>query len=167
MLCEECQKNSASVVITVMTGNETTTRHLCQGCVEKMEKSFAKGDMSSFLSSLLSILSKQPKEETVKCDVCGLSYEEFQNSGKLGCAHCYEVFSDQLKPLLLRVHGRSQHAGRVPRGHEQTRELEQCIEVLKTRMDQAVLAENFEEAASLRDEIRSLMENLNAEVKPQ
>lgn len=167
MLCEECQKNPASVVITVMTGNETTTRHLCQACVENMEKSFAKGDMSSFLSSLLNILSKQPKEEAIKCDVCGLSYEEFQNSGKLGCAHCYDVFADQLKPLLLRVHGRSQHAGRVPQGHEQARELEQCIQELKNRMDMAVVAENFEEAASIRDEIRSLIERQNAEVKPQ
>lgn len=167
MLCEECKKNPATVVITVMTGNETTTRHLCQECVEKIETSFAKGDMSSFLSSLLSILSKEPKEEAVRCDVCGLTYEEFQNSGKLGCAHCYEVFAGKLKPLLLRVHGRSQHAGRVPKSHQQERSFEQCILELKTKMEMAVLSENFEEAATLRDKIRAMTDQQNAEVKPQ
>jgi len=167
MLCEECQKNPATVMITVLSGNETTIRHLCQECVEKMEVSIAKGDVSTFLSSLLNILSREPKQAALHCDACGLTYAEFQSSGKLGCAHCYDVFSDQLKPLLLRVHGRSQHAGRVPGAHREERAFAQCIQDLKTRMDQAVCAENFEQAAALRDEIRSLIDKQNAEVKPQ
>lgn len=168
MLCEECKKNPATVSVTVLTGNGTTTRHLCQECVEKMETSIAKGDMSSFLSSLISILSQQhQEEEALRCEVCGLTYDEFQSSGKLGCAHCYEAFSEQLKPLLLRVHGRSQHAGRVPAGCDEVRALEASILSLKARMDQAVQVENFEEAAALRDEIRALVDKQNAEVHPQ
>ena len=167
MLCEECHQNPATVSITVMTGEGTATRHLCQECVEKMENSFAQGDMSGFLSSLLNILSKQPQEESPRCEVCGLTYEEFQNAGKLGCANCYKAFSEQLKPLLLRVHGRSQHAGRVPKGSEQARALEQNLLALKARMDQAVQMENFEEAAALRDEIRTLTDKQKAEVHPQ
>ena len=167
MLCEECHKNPATVVITVLAGNETTTRHLCPECMEKMEKSIATGDMSSFLSALLSVLSREPREEALRCSACGLSYAEFQNTGKLGCAHCYVDFAKQLKPLLVRVHGRSQHAGRVPRSREDQRKLEQCLSALRTRMEQAVNAENFEEAASLRDEIRALVEKQQAEVHPQ
>ena len=167
MLCEECNKNPATVLITVMSGNDTTIRHLCQECVEKMETSIAKGDMSTFLSALLNILSREPKQATLRCDICGLSYEEFQNSGKLGCAHCYQTFSEQLKPLLLRVHGRSQHAGRVPSSHQNERAIARCLAELKERMEQAVSSENFEEAASLRDEIRALIEKQKAEVHPQ
>ena len=167
MLCEECNKNPATVVITVMTNNETTTRHLCQECVAKMESSFEKGDMNTFLTSLLSILSHQSKESTLRCSACGLSYEEFQNTGKLGCAQCYHDFADQLRPLLLRVHGRSQHAGRVPNGYVKEREFELCIMELKAKMEQAVNTENFEEAATLRDEIRALTEKQNTEVHPQ
>ena len=167
MLCEECNQNQATVVITVLSGNETTTRHLCQDCVKKMETSFANGDMSTFLSSLLSILSKAPREASLTCDACGLTYEEFQNTGKLGCAKCYKTFADQLKPLLTRVHGRSQHAGRVPAGQKQVQNLEHCITTLRERMDQAVASENFEEAAALRDEIRTLTDQQHAEVNPQ
>ncbi len=168
MLCEECKKNPATVVITVLSGNGTTVRHLCQECVEKMETSIAKGELSSFLSSLLNILSKEPKkEETLRCDACGLTYEEFQNTGRLGCAECYKVFAGQLKPLLLRVHGRSQHAGRVPADREQERAFELNISKLKERMDKAVIEENFEAAAALRDEIKALTEKQKAEAKAQ
>lgn len=156
MLCEECNKNQATVVVTVMTGNGTTTRHLCKECVEKMESSIAKGDMSSFLSSLLNLLSKEAQKDTLKCDACGLTYDEFLKTGKLGCTQCYKVFADQLKPLLLRVHGRNQHAGRVPENRREEHELEQQISSLKAKMDEAVSTEKFEEAASLRDEIRVL-----------
>lgn len=165
MLCEECNQNQATVVVTVMTGNGTTTRHLCKECVEKMESSIAKGDMSSFLSSLLNLLSKETKEETLKCDACGLTYDEFLKTGKLGCTQCYKVFAEQLKPLLLRVHGRNQHAGRVPENRREERELEQQILVLKTRMEEAVTAENFEEAATLRDEIKALAEQQKVRAK--
>lgn len=166
MLCEECKKNQATVAITVMAGSETTTRHLCQECVAKMETSFAQGDMSGFLSSLLSILSKPSAEASLQCDACGLTYTEFQNGGKLGCAHCYQAFSQQLEPLLLRVHGRSQHAGRVPKQHEKVRELALCIANLKAKMDKAVSEEHFEEAASLRDEIRAMIARQTTEVHP-
>lgn len=168
MLCEECNKNPATVVITVMSGNGAATRHLCKDCLEKMETSFAKGDMSSFLAALSSILSKEPKKaETIRCDACGLTYEEFLSTGKLGCTQCYKAFADQLKPLLLRVHGRNQHAGRAPANRREERAFELCISELKTRMDQAVAEENFEMAASLRDEIHTLTEKQNAEVHPQ
>ena len=167
MLCEECRQNPATVVITVLTGQETTTRHLCQDCVEKIENSSAQGDVSSFLSSLLSILSRQPKEETLRCSACGLTYEDFQTSGKLGCAQCYQDFSKQLAPLLQRVHGRTQHAGRVPKSHSKERELADSITALKARMDEAVGLEDFEQAAAIRDEIRALVEKQSAEVHPQ
>ena len=167
MLCEECRQNPATVVITVLTGQETTTRHLCQDCVEKIENSIAQGDVSSFLSSLLSILSRQPKEETLRCSACGLTYEDFQTSGKLGCAQCYQDFSKQLAPLLQRVHGRTQHAGRVPTNREAETRLQHSILELKDKMDHAVQEENFEEAAALRDQIRALTEPQSTEVKPQ
>lgn len=170
MLCEDCHKNQATVIITVTTGGETTTRHLCPECMKKMESSFAQGDVQGFLSSLLSMLSAQPEAQeapALKCSGCGLTYEEFQRTGKLGCAQCYHDFAEQLRPLLLRIHGRSQHAGRTPHGGtqsaEQPGESEQRLNELHARMDQAVAAENFEEAARLRDEIRALTEKPSVE----
>ncbi len=107
------------------------------------------------------------RETALTCDACGLTYDEFLRTGKLGCTRCYQVFSEQLKPLLLRVHGRNQHAGRVPPGREKERELEQCLSGLRAQMDKAVNDENFEQAAVLRDEIKALCDRQNAEANPQ
>lgn len=156
MLCEECNKNQATVVITVTTGGEITTRHLCQECMKKMEISFAQGDVQSFLTSLLALLSAEAKGAKLTCSGCGLSYSAFQQTGKLGCAQCYQDFAEELRPLLARIQGRSQHAGRMPAGHENEKAREQTIGELRKRMEKAVTLENFEEAAQLRDEIRVL-----------
>lgn len=166
MLCEDCGKNQASVVITVTTGGQSTTRHLCAACMEKMKQSFTQGDVQSFLSSLLQLLNNEPAAPSLSCSGCGLSYAEFQHTGKLGCAQCYRDFAEELRPLLLRIHGRSQHAGRVPPSREKARELEQCVDELRGKMDKAVAEENFEMAARLRDEIRAITERRQTEGQP-
>ncbi len=166
MLCEDCRKNQATVVITVTAGGDITTRHLCQECMKKMETSFAQGDVQGFLSSLLSLISAQPKGPSLTCSGCGLTYAEFQRTGKLGCAQCYHDFAEELSPLLSRIHGRSQHAGRTPANQPPAPSLEGSIETLRERMEKAVLVENFEEAAKLRDEIRALTEAGASEGEP-
>lgn len=165
MLCEECGQNPASVVITVLVNGETATRHLCKGCVSKIQNSIQQGDIQSFLSSLMSSISQAEKAPQLTCSKCHLTYEEFQKTGKLGCAHCYEDFREQLKPLLLRIHGRSQHAGRMPMLNAQVQEKKKMIASLRSRMDLAVAAENFEEAAVLRDQLRQLTINAGEECK--
>ena len=131
--------------------------------MKKMELNLVKGDIQSFLSSVLSVLGNEKKTEeqpTVVCSSCGLSYQEFEHTGRLGCAQCYRDFADQLKPSLQKIHGRTQHAGRRPKAYvpDPQDELNQRVNELRKLMDEAVAAENFEEAARLRDELRSLTE---------
>ena len=162
MLCEECGKNQATVSITVTTGNGVKTRRLCPECMKKMELSLAKGDIQSFLSSIMSVLSNEKKEEKpdITCSACGLTYAEFEHTGRLGCAQCYRDFSSQLKPMLQKIHGRTQHAGRKPTAFvpDPQDELNAKMHELRQKMDEAVAAENFEDAAMYRDELRRLSE---------
>jgi len=163
MLCEECGKNQATVSITVTTGSGTKTRRLCPECMKKMEFNLAKGDIQSFLSSVLSVLGNEKKAEApaIVCSSCGLSFAEFEHTGRLGCAQCYRDFAQQLKPSLQKIHGRTQHAGRKPKAYvpDPRDELNQQMNELRKQMDEAVAAENFEEAARLRDELRTLSES--------
>jgi len=121
------------------------------------------GDVQSFLSALLALLSAEPKGPKLTCSGCGLSYSSFQQTGRLGCAQCYQDFAEELRPLLARIQGRSQHAGRTPVGHEKEETRIQTIGELRKRMEKAVSLENFEEAAQLRDEIRVLSERTETE----
>lgn len=160
MLCEECKKNQATVSITVTAGGEMTTRHLCPDCMKAMENQLAKGDIQSFLSSILTLMSTaQPNEEQSPiCEACGFRYSDFERTGKLGCAQCYRAFSEQLKPLLQRIHGRTQHAGRRPAAYTPSAKdaLDAQLARLRQKMEEAVASENFEDAAKYRDELRAL-----------
>lgn len=166
MLCEECGKNQATVSITVSAGGEVSTRRLCPECMKKMQFSLVNGDIQGFLSSVLSVLGSGHKSEehSAVCSGCRLSYAEFERTGRLGCAQCYRDFSDQLKPLLQRIHGRAQHAGRRPVAFTPSPEDERAARAneLRQKMDEAVASENFEDAAKYRDELRKLTEESGA-----
>lgn len=157
MMCEECGQNPATVILALNVNGESTQKHLCAACMDKLKDSFSKGDLQSFLSSILSdIATADTAAPDLRCSRCGLSYREFKKSGRLGCAQCYQDFREQLNPMLLRIHGRSQHAGRMPRVSQKEQEQQQLLADLRKRMEEAVSKENFEEAALLRDQIKQL-----------
>ncbi|MBE5813774.1 MAG: hypothetical protein E7320_01025 [Clostridiales bacterium] len=181
MICDECGKNPAVFSVTITSGGETSNRHLCNECMKKMESGFTQGNIPSFLSSILGMLGAAHKqEEQTVCSHCGLSYSEFERTGRLGCAMCYQDFQKELKPMLQRIHGSSQHVGRFPTGYTPASEesipagmdaapaepkeptalelRQKQIEELRQKMDEAVAVENFEAAAHYRDEIRALSE---------
>ena len=175
MLCDECGKNPAVFSVTIASGGGVSNRHLCAECMKKMESSLTQGNIHSFLSSIMSMLSPtQAENNELKCSHCGLSYSDFERSGKLGCAGCYESFQEKLKPMLQRIHGSSQHVGRTPACAAETQTdpepekveqmptqqelLQQRMDELKQKMDEAVAVENFEAAAQYRDEMRALLQ---------
>lgn len=164
MICEQCNKNQAKIMVSMIVQGKKINRYLCQSCLNKIKEDFQLGDIEGFLSSLISHLPQTPKEKELTCSVCGLNYSEFQRSGKLGCANCYKDFKPQLEPMLRRIHGRNHHAGRIPArfektllsAEEETLTMEEQINRLKKDMQKAILKENFERAAQLRDEIKAL-----------
>lgn len=159
MLCEECKQHEASVLISLVVNGQNTTKHLCSDCMKRLQTNFAKGDIQSLLSSILSTMTTAKEEEAaLKCSRCGLSFKEFQETGRLGCAQCYHDFSQQLKPMLLRIHGRSQHSGRVPIEARGERERMDAIAQLRAQMERAIYDENFEDAAVLRDKLKELLQ---------
>lgn len=57
MLCEECKLREASFTVSVLVGEEVTTRHLCQECMEKMNMDLASGNIRNLLSTLLNAIT--------------------------------------------------------------------------------------------------------------
>jgi protein arginine kinase activator len=80
--------------------------------------------------------------------------------GRLGCSVCYTVFAAQLAAPLQILHGRVTHAGRVSAGYKARKETERRLLDLRERLRLAVSAEEYEQAAALRDEIRGLEASL-------
>lgn len=97
-----------------------------------------------------------------RCPKCSITWDRLRQDGRAGCAHCYEVFADQLHEVMQRVQHAPQHHGKKPRAAEKRRNrLEHLrarrdhrLEMLNRRLDEAVRAEKYEEAAKLRDQIK-------------
>ncbi|QGJ71145.1 Nucleotide excision repair protein, with UvrB/UvrC motif [Planctomycetales bacterium 10988] len=122
--------------------------------VDQMEAP-SPSDLAEFASQM-SLESPAEATQSVKCSVCGISFQEFRQSGRLGCPHDYEAFQKELEPLLLNVHGASEHQGKQPKRFPfDTGERTQLI-VLRKEMASAVEKEDYERASELRDRIRDL-----------
>jgi protein arginine kinase activator len=96
----------------------------------------------------------------LRCPTCGLTYNQFSKIGRFGCGDCYKTFRERLTPLLRRIHGHSSHRGKIPERTKGALKISRDLEKLKEELAQKVRAEEFEEAARLRDQIRSLQERL-------
>jgi protein arginine kinase activator len=165
MLCQNCGKNEATTHIKRVVNGDMTETHLCASCAEHL----GYGDMFSgfgfnlddFFGGLLGedvpMLGAAEHEE--KCPKCGCTFSDIAKSGKLGCADCYRKFYDQLLPSLQRIHGKIKHTGKramVPHV-ESSKELKiNPVVKLKEDLQKAIEAQNFEEAAVLRDRIKEM-----------
>jgi len=176
MPCENCHDREAVIHLTQIVNNSVTTMHLCEPCAA--EKGVETGaSVAKFpLGDFLATLGKGGTSETseagldVACPGCGATLRDFRQTGRLGCAVCYESFEVHLRDLLRRLHGSTRHEGEGYRSETGDRrtdpettpdarrptpessELEQLRESLRL----AVEAEDFETAAELRDRIRVL-----------
>jgi protein arginine kinase activator len=162
MICENCQERIASVHFTQVVNNKKVEMHLCKQCAK--EKGHISLDLTidinDFLKGIFGIGNSSPYYNlgplSLSCDKCGMSYEEFQKSGKFGCAKCYETYGDGIKPLLKRLHGSIEHHGKAPKLTSESCSVSKEIESLKALLQKAIEKEEYEKAAEIRDKIKSM-----------
>ena len=157
--CEECGERKAVVHLTQMVKNKMMVVHLCDVCAAEKGLDTSPG-ASSPLTDFIAQMGgapPAPSDPPVRCDFCGLSYADFKDVGRLGCPQCWSAFREPLEKLIRRIHGSTRHLGKVylPPDPSAT-EVEKRLEGLRSRLERAVDAEDFERAAELRDEIRTL-----------
>jgi protein arginine kinase activator len=133
--------------------------HVCEQCANEKED-VVPFSFSNILAGLMDFTSgpglAPSAQKQIKCPSCGLNYEEFKKTGRFGCSQCYSSFGDRLEPLIKRIHGNTQHTGKVPKRTGGIIRVRRDIEKLKYELKRAVENEQFEKAAELRDKIKSL-----------
>ena len=90
------------------------------------------------------------------CPKCGITFHEFRQQGRLGCAHDYDFFQRELEPLLSNIHGEKLHTGKRPRTAGAEALVRAELNRLKEQMREAVDKEQYELASRLRDQIRKM-----------
>jgi protein arginine kinase activator len=93
---------------------------------------------------------------TQKCPVCGFTQADFKKTGRLGCSACYETFGEGLNSLLKAMHKGTEHVGKFPQRAHREIEMKDKMRSLTEDLQKAVAEENYEGAASIRDQIRQL-----------
>ncbi|HLA91851.1 MAG TPA: UvrB/UvrC motif-containing protein [Gemmatimonadaceae bacterium] len=160
MLCDQCRERDAVLNLTQIQNNAVTQVHLCEKCAAERgietTVSAPKHPLGDFLQAVQQQALQLPGD-AARCAYCGTSLRDFRASGRLGCPHCYGAFEQSLRDLLRRVHGSAKHVGRrydVP--DPESLERGATLSELRTRLQQAIQGEEFEAAAALRDQIRTL-----------
>lgn len=158
MKCQKCSRIATLHITEILSESEYEEHHLCEECAQQYLYE-PQTDLSTPPSALAS-LEEEPGLEILgqQCPVCGLKFMEFRSTGRLGCAHDYEAFREDLIPLLENIHGDTTHCGKVPRRLPQARETWSELVELRKQLQQAIGREDYEEAAQLRDRIRQLEE---------
>jgi protein arginine kinase activator len=162
MLCQICGKTAASVHFTEIHDNKMSEIHVCERCAE--EKGLHtparkhKFDIADLLADMVDSMTTTEEERVghVQCPNCSLLYSQFRETGRVGCAECYNAFKFQLRPLLRRIHGsvdcKAKHPARSGGDLSRARQLQR----LHDELQRLVEHEEFERAAAVRDEIRKL-----------
>ena len=172
MFCEQCKKRPATVFYTEILDKRYSQVNLCQECAQDkgINLSPLKSDFSlaDFLEGAVqggenkTDLAEDWEKSSLVCPQCGITYGEFKREGFFGCAECYSTFRKQLVPLFKQIHGASKHFGSLKVETEPASRPSAPVQIdeignLKAALERAVARERFEEAARLRDQLKSLL----------
>ena len=155
MDCSNCSEEHAEVTLTEIEHDETKTLHLCSTCAA-LKGVTVEGPNSTPVADLLAHLGgvslDASSSDAPECEYCGTQSSQFRQTGRLGCPQCYAQFTEQLRAVLRRVHGATQHIGKIYLSSDLSEtkpELE--LVSIKRRLERAVALENFELAALLQN----------------
>ncbi len=171
MQCQECQQRPATFYFQQIINGEKKEVHVCEVCayekgyIPATEESYSLEDLLKglFHFDTSQQLGTQPIQQTMpkeeQCPKCKMTFTEFQQIGKFGCASCYEAFSQRIEPILRRVHaGNTKHSGKIPKRIGGSIQKKRQIEDYRSQLKKLIEAEAFEKAAELRDKIKALEE---------
>ena len=180
MLCENCGKREANVRYSENINGVKKEMHLCEECsrklgiTDKMDFRMPSLDFSNLFGSFLEDFSTPEfmpllnEVKQIKCDSCGSTFDDIINTGRYGCANCYDVFEDRMDPILKKLQGSNRHNGRLGKisdnkiKFEKDRKSENKVESMKENkleklqedLKIAIKEERYEDAAKIRDEIK-------------
>ena len=166
MKCDFCSKK-ATVFLTQLVEGQMKKVCLCEACAQ--ERGVTDPTGFSLADLLLGGLPGGPGTISTnlpgsspgngrRCPTCGFTLDDLKRVRRFGCSDCYATFGEEVSQMVRGMHKGTSHIGKVPEGLMAIQFRSQRIEELRSRLDQAIASESYEEAAGIRDEIRNLDE---------
>lgn len=163
MKCDFCD-SKATVFLTQLVEGKMKKVCLCEECAKERGVTDPTGfSLADVLMGGVTPETEVPATAAAKssgggraCPNCGFTLEDLRRVRRFGCSECYRTFREEVGQMVRGMHKGSMHSGKVPAGLMAKQVLNQRLEELRARLDQAILSESYEEAAGIRDEIRNL-----------
>ncbi|MDR0742459.1 MAG: UvrB/UvrC motif-containing protein [Puniceicoccales bacterium] len=177
--CQFCGK-PATVHMTQVINNKTTVIRMCNECAAKHGLFDKEGLPFAMLSGLGEALFSGMKQSLsangLICSKCGCTPMSFKETGRLGCPNCYKDLKLLIDGIIESSQKGTIHKGKYSKEGTLTATMdptnsftdtsiqkpirkpstEEKLNELQEMLDAAVKAEQYEEAARLRDEIKIL-----------
>jgi len=157
MVCDVCKTNTATVYLTQIVDGNMKKINLCESCSK--DKGISDPTGFALADLLLGLGETQQVEQAASaehCPVCSFTQADFKKTGRLGCSECYKTFSEGLGSLIKAMHKGTKHTGKIPARLFRSMMRSDRLNELRRNLEEAVSKEDYESAATIRDEIRNL-----------
>lgn len=180
MLCDNCKRNEATIIIKEIHNGKAESINLCAECARLKEQQGELGSLGFNLAEVLFDLGKltkalKPGAKTPEVEVpsevaqavcphCGWSAEELRkHSGRLGCPECYRTFAPLVEGAVARIQRGLVHLGKRPAGGGPGGAVAMRLELerLQRELNDLIKREEYEAAAVNRDRIAALKRELD------
>ncbi len=151
MICQHCKKNTATLNYVEIINGKKFESHLCEYCYAELY-----GDLASKANNdLWAGLFGDGPERVKKCPVCGTTYSDYERTGLLGCASCYDVFKEDLLPSIRRIQGKVTHVGKTGENNDEFG-LHRKLKILQEELEKALREKRYLDADRLNKQIKEI-----------
>ncbi|MBD5585483.1 MAG: hypothetical protein HDQ88_10405 [Clostridia bacterium] len=150
MLCQRCKKSLATENYYEEINGEKFESHLCAKCSAELS-----GSLHSKLSDDVCAWLFGTSAPKKVCPVCGTSYSDYEKTGLLGCASCYDFFKEELLPAIHAIQGKTEHVGKIETNNDELG-LHRRLKALQEQLEKALREKRFADAGKLNKRINEI-----------
>lgn len=162
MICEVCKQRDADIVFKTVAAGQVATRAMCLRCAKTIQHDMMRMFMLlGFQPDVQEepVDATQPTEDKADipsylCTNCGRPFQSVNEQTMAGCAQCYQVMEQQLQSQLKdKAPQPEEEPGKKASGDDSLEDM--ASHELRYQLIEAVIKEDFETAARLRDQMKS------------
>ena len=161
--CDICQKNKATIHVQQVMGNKEIDLHICDDCA--FENGISREDdkievsLTGLFAGIMDVQGDLHRKINTVCPVCGLTIKQFHKDNRPGCPDCFKTFAKEIGAFYEEQGIGETFKGRLPKKLQIFRTLYEKRQRLHEDLETAVVNEDYERAAELRDRLRNLDES--------
>ncbi|HOJ30532.1 MAG TPA: hypothetical protein PK165_01870 [bacterium] len=133
----------------ISAGGKATTGCFCFDCVRNNPE--IKTAFETFKIRHKTISYKQKN-----CPFCGMTLEDWKQSGFAGCATCYQIFRTHIKREIKKCQHGSLHRGKFPHSENVSKNF---LVYFENEMRRAVAGRDIEKVKKIKQEIEMFIKN--------